>query len=63
MLDVVAPHQYQTPAAVNGGGVDHRQPRHPAAIGAGAEAVTGESANQPGDAPDQRQNAYEREDE
>ena len=59
MFDVVAPHQHQPPAAVHGGGVDHRQPRHPAAIGVGAEAVAGESANQPGRDADQRQNGHE----
>ena len=48
MLDIVAPHQHQAPAAIDGGGVDHGQPRHPSAIGVGAEAVAGESAHQPG---------------
>jgi hypothetical protein len=48
MFDIVAPHQHQPPAAIHGGGVDHGQPRHPSAIGVGAEAVAGESANQPG---------------
>ena len=63
MLDIVAPHQHQPAAAIHGGGVDHGQPRHPPAIGVGAEAVGGESANQPGGDADQRQNGDECEEE
>ena len=63
MFDVVAPHQHQPPAAIHGGGVDHRQPRHPPAIGGGTEPAAGESANQPGGNANQRQNGDERENE
>jgi hypothetical protein len=55
MLDVVAAHQHEPSAPVHGGGVDHRQTGHPAAIGVGAQPVAGESANQPGGDADQRQ--------
>jgi hypothetical protein len=60
MLDIVAPDQHQPPAAVHGGGVDHGQTRHPAAIGAGAKAISGESAHQPSGDTDQRQNGHKR---
>ncbi len=63
MFDVVAAHQHQPPAAVDGGGIDHRQPRHPSAIGVGAEAVAGKSPDQPGRDADQRQNGDECEEE
>jgi hypothetical protein len=63
MLDVVAPDQHQPPAAVDGGGVDHRQPRHPPPVGVGAQPVGGESANQPGGDADQGQHGNEREEE
>ena len=58
MLDVVAAYQHQPAAAVNGGGIDHRQSRHPATIGVGAKAIGGESANQPGGQADQRQDGH-----
>jgi hypothetical protein len=63
MLDIVAPHQHQPPAAIDGGGIDHRQPRHPSAIGIGAEAIAREAADQPGGGADQGQNDHECEEE
>ena len=47
MFDIVAPHQHQPAAAVDGRGIDHREARHPAAIGIGAQAVSGELAKPP----------------
>src|SRR5207237_6238818 len=51
------------PAAIHGGGVDYGEPRHPSALGVGAEAVVGETANQPCGHADQRQNGDECEEE
>ena len=58
MLDVIAPYQHQPAAAIHGGGIDHGQARHPAAICVGAKAIGGESANQPGGDADQRQHRH-----
>ena len=63
MFDVVAADQHKAAAAIDGGGIDHGQPRHPSAGGVGAEAVVGESPNQPGSAADQGQDGYERKEE
>ena len=56
MFDIVAPDQNQTAAAIDGGSVDHGEPRHPAAAGIGAEPIAGEAAYQPGGGANQRQN-------
>ena len=63
MLDIVAPDQHQPAAAIHGGRVDDGEPRHPSAVGVGAEAVARESAHQPGGEADQAKDHHEREDE
>ena len=63
MFDIVAPDQHQAPTAVHRGGVDHGQSRHPPALGIGADAIVGETANQPCGHADQRQNGDECEEE
>jgi hypothetical protein len=59
MFDIVAPYQHQSAAAIDGGGVDHGQARHPSSIGVGTEPIAGESADQPGGDADQCQNRHE----
>jgi hypothetical protein len=54
MFDIVAPDQHQPAAAIDCGGIDHRKPGHPSAIGARAEIASAEPSNQPGGEPDQR---------
>jgi hypothetical protein len=59
MLDIVTAHQHEPAAAVDRGGVDHREAGHAPAIGVASEAAGGESAHQPGGNADQGQNGYE----
>ncbi|MGY4311513.1 hypothetical protein ACVWW1_000816 [Bradyrhizobium sp. JR3.5] len=63
MLDVVAADQHQPAAAIDGSGVDHRQPGHASAVGVGPEAVSGEAADEPCGDADQRQHDNECQDE
>jgi len=62
MLDVVAPDQHEPAAAIDRGGVDHRQARHAPAAGIGTETVARESTNQPCGNDDQGQHGHECED-
>ena len=63
MFDIVAADQHQAAAAVDGGGIDHRQARLPATRIGVAEAVGAEAAHQPGGQPDQSQYHGERDEE
>ena len=62
MLDVVAADDDELAASVHGGGIDHREPRLPAARG-GLDLRRAEPANQPGGGADQQQNENECDDE
>ena len=59
MLDVVAADQHQPPASVDGGRIDHRQPRLTSTRRAAAQTVSAEAAHQPGGKPDQREHDQE----
>jgi len=63
MLDVVTPYQHETATAIHSRRIDYGKPRHPSALRGGSEAITGESANQPGGEPDQAEDDHERKDE
>ena len=63
VLDIVAADQHEAAAAIDRGGVDHGEARHPPARGVGAEPAVGESPDQPCGKTDQRQDDDEREEE
>ena len=63
MLDIVAPDQDELAPAVDGGGVDHGEPRLAAALRGGTDARRAETAHQPDRRADQSKHEHECDDE
>ena len=63
MLDIVAANENQPAPPVDGGGVDHRQPRLSSARGRRAQSLSAEAAHQKGGPDDLAQDDHERDEE
>ena len=55
VFDIVAAHDHELAAAIDGAGFDHRETRLASARGGAAEAVGAEAAHEPGRRADQRE--------